>query len=92
LGESSAVASGLSGLFAPLPPVSYATDQVHFKHEQSQVLLIESHAKIGTIQQTQPACFECIDTIVGMRLDQPSYWDSWKLVGRLWRYHHESWI
>jgi len=27
-----------------------------------------------------------------MRLDQPSYWDSWKLVGRPWRYHHESWM
>jgi len=27
---------------ACLPPVSYATDQVHFKHEQPQVLLIES--------------------------------------------------
>jgi len=28
---------------------------VHFKHEQSQVLLIESHVTIGTIQQTQDA-------------------------------------
>ena len=35
--------------------VSYATDQVHFKHEQPQVLLIESHVAIGTIQQTQDA-------------------------------------
>ena len=33
-----------------------------------------------------------VDTIVGMRLEQPSYWYSWKLVGRLWRYHHGSWI
>jgi len=43
------------GRFAPLPPVSYATDQVHFKHEQEQpqVLLIESHVTIRTIQQTQ---------------------------------------
>jgi len=49
--------------------------------------LIESHVAIGTIQQTQPTCFEYIDKIVGIRLDQPSYWDSWKLVGRLWRYH-----
>jgi len=32
-----------AGRFAPLPPVSYAPDQVHFKHEQPQVLLIESH-------------------------------------------------
>jgi len=38
-----------------LPPVSYATDQVHFKHEQPQVLFIEPHVKIGTIQQTQDA-------------------------------------
>jgi len=45
--------------------------------------LIESHVTIGTIQQTQPACFESVDTIVGMRLDQRLYWDSWKLVGRL---------
>ena len=43
------------GRFAPLPPVSYATDQVHFKHEQLQILLIESHVAIGTIQQTQDA-------------------------------------
>jgi len=27
-----------------------------------------------------------------VRLDQPSYWDSWKLVGRLWRDDHESWM
>jgi len=39
--------------FAPLPPVSYATDHVHFKHKHPQVLLIESHVTIGTIQQTQ---------------------------------------
>jgi len=31
---------------------------------------------MGTIPQTQPTCFEYIGTIVGMRLDQPSYWDS----------------
>jgi len=49
--------------------------------------------RIGTIQQTQDAtCFEYNDTTVGMPLDQPSYWDSWKLVGRSWRYYHESWI
>jgi len=33
-----------------------------------------------------------VDTIVGMRLDQRSYWISWKLVGRLWRYQHEMWL
>jgi len=38
-----------------LPPVTYATDQVHFKHEQPQVLLIESHVTIGAVQQTQDA-------------------------------------
>jgi len=43
------------GGFAPLPPVSYATDQVQFKHEQPQVLFMESHVTIGTIQQTQDA-------------------------------------
>jgi len=41
---------GVGGRF-----VSYATDQVHFKHVQPQVLLIESHVAIGTIQQTQDA-------------------------------------
>jgi len=30
-----------------------------------------------------------IDKIVGMRLDQLSYWDSCKLVGRPWSYQHE---
>jgi len=43
------------GRFAPMPPVSYATDQVHFKHERPQVLLMESNITIGTIQQTQGA-------------------------------------
>jgi len=38
-----------------MPPVSYATDQVHFKHERPQVLLMESNITIGTIQQTQGA-------------------------------------
>jgi len=47
--------SMVGGRFAHLPPVSYATDQVHFKHEQPQVLLIELHVTIGTIQQTQDA-------------------------------------
>jgi len=41
--------------FAPLPPVSDATDQVHFKHKHRQVLLTESNVTIGTIQQTQDA-------------------------------------
>ena len=55
-------------------PVSYATYQVHFTHEQSQVISPDSLVTIGTIQQTQDAaCFAYIDTIVGMRLDQPSY-------------------
>jgi len=36
----------------------------------NQVLLIESYVTIGTIQSTQPACFEYIDTIVGIRLDK----------------------
>jgi len=82
------------GAVRTLPPVSYATDQVHFKHEQPQVLLIESHVESVRFnkRRTQPACSEYNDTIVGMRLDQPSYWDSWKLVGRFWRYHQESWI
>jgi len=38
-----------------LPPVSYATDQVHFQYKHPQVLLIESKVTIGTIQQTQDA-------------------------------------
>jgi len=42
-------------------------------------------------RRTQPACFEYIDTIAGMWLGQPLYWDSWKLFGRLWSYHRESW-
>jgi len=45
---------------------------------------------LAYLDQTQPTCFEYDDTIVGMRLGQPSYWDSWKLVGRLWRYHLKS--
>jgi len=47
--------SFVGGRFAPLPPVSYVSDQVHLKHEQSQGLWIESHVTIGTIQQTQDA-------------------------------------
>jgi len=45
------------GAVRTLPPVSYATDQVHFKHEQLQVILIESHVTIGTIQQRQDAAY-----------------------------------
>ena len=41
--------------FAPLPPVSYDTDQVHFKHKYPQVLFIESNVTIGTIKKTQDA-------------------------------------
>jgi len=48
-------------------------DQVHFKHEQPQVLSPDSHVTIGSLRfskhRTQPTCFEYIDTIVGMRLD-----------------------
>ena len=47
--------AGGGGRFSPQPPINYATDQVHFKHEQPQVLLIESYITIGTIQQTQDA-------------------------------------
>jgi len=49
-----------------MPPVSYATDQVQFKHEHPQVLLIESHVTIGTIQQMQDAAsvYAASDTIV----------------------------
>ena len=43
------------GRLAPLLTVSYATDQVHFKHEQPQVLSPDSHVTIGTIQQKQDA-------------------------------------
>jgi len=73
-----------------MPPVSYATDQVHFKHEQPQVLLLESHVKIGTIQQTQDAAN--VLWVHRHNSWHASYWDSWKLFGRLWRYHHERWI
>jgi len=38
---------------APLPPVSYATYQVHFKHEQPQVLSPDSLVAIRTVQQMQ---------------------------------------
>jgi len=49
----------------------------------------DSHVTIGTIQQTQdaPNVPEYANTnycIVGMRLDQRSYSDSWKLVERPW--------
>jgi len=61
LGRGSVFTFSLAGRrFAPLPPISYATDQVHFKHEQPQVLLIESHVAIGTIQQTQPTCLSIL--------------------------------
>jgi len=41
--------------------------------------------------RTQPTCFRSIDTIVGMRLDQGLHRESWKLVGRPWRYQHGIW-
>ena len=80
------------------PPTSYVYDQMHFKHEQSQFLSPDSH--VTTLRfskyRTQPMCYvhwvAYIDTIVGMRLDQRSYWDSWKLVRWPWRYQHGIWI
>jgi len=67
---------------------------VHLKHDQAQDLYPSSHLTIDTLHQTQNAvkCFEYVNTTVGMRLDQRSYWDSWKLVGRSWRYRHKIWI
>ena len=44
-----------------------------------------------TKRRRQSKCYEYIYTIVGMRLDQRSFWDSWKLVGRPWRYRHRIW-
>ena len=41
------------GQFALLPPISYASDQMHFKHEQPQVLLPDSHVTVSMIRQTQ---------------------------------------
>jgi len=57
IGRGSVFTFRLAGAvrFAPLPPVSYATGQVHLKHKHPQVLLIESNVTIGTIQQTQDA-------------------------------------
>jgi len=65
-------------------------DQAHFIHEQSQVFSPDSYVTIGMIRKyrTQPTCIEYIDTIVGMRFDQWPYWDSWKFVGRPWRYQN----
>ena len=78
------------------PATRHATYQVHFKHERAKILSPDSLVTIRTIQQTQDAtsvlCVQYIDTLVGMRLDKPSYWDSWKFVGRLWCYHHEIWL
>jgi len=69
---------------------------VHFKHEQPQVLSPDSHETMvrSSKHRSQPMCFESIYTIGGMRLDQRSFWDSWKLVGKLWRCQHEivGWI
>ena len=57
-------------------------DQMHFKHQQPQVQP-DSLATVGTIQQTQPTCFEYIDRH-NSQLDQRSYWDSmetrWKTL------------
>ena len=43
------------GRFAPLLPINHANDHVHFKQEQSQVLLPDPHVTISVIQQTQDA-------------------------------------
>jgi len=43
------------GAFLTPAPVSYATYQEHFKHEQPQVLSADSLVTIRTIQQTQDA-------------------------------------
>jgi len=49
------------------------------------VLLIHTSQFTRFIKRrTQPTCFEYIYTIVGKRLDELSYWDSCKLIGRPW--------
>jgi len=81
------------GRFAPLPPVSYATDQLHFKHEQPQLLLIEPHVTIDMIQWTQDAA----NVLWAYRHNS---WQAWptvilRFMETRWkarRYHHESWI
>jgi len=42
-------------LIALICSTTLSFDEVHFKHEQPQVLLTDSHATIGTIQQTEEA-------------------------------------
>jgi len=74
--------------------IALSFDQVHFKHNQTQILSPDSHVTINTIHQTQDAAnvLWVWRHIVGMRFNQRSYWDSWKLGGRPWRYQHEIWL
>jgi len=69
-------------------------EQMHFKHEQPIVLSPNSH--IQSVQfskyRTQPTCFEYIDILVDMPLDQRSYWDSSQLVGRPRRNQQGIWF
>jgi len=59
-----------------------------------EVLSPDSHVTIDTVSERrrQPMCFGYIGTIVGMRLDQWSYWDSWELVGIPWRHQNKIWL
>jgi len=66
---------------------------VHFKYEQPEVLSRDSHVTIKTIQKKTGSSQRVVSIstqIVGMRLDQRLYWDSWKLVGRPWHDQTES--
>jgi len=85
---------GVGKRFASLPLLSYAADQVHLKHEKPQVLLIESHITIGMIQQRPDvASVLCVSRHCSWHAAWPTVrLKSWKLVGILWRYHHESWM
>jgi len=69
-------------------------DQMHFKHEQPQILLAHSHIQSVRFSKhmTQPTCFEYIDIIVDMPLNQRSYWDSSQLVGRPRHCQHGIWL
>jgi len=69
-------------------------EQMHFKHEQPLVLSPNSHIQSVRFSKhrTQPTCFEYIDIIVDIPLDQRSYWDSSQLVERPRHYQHGIWL
>jgi len=66
---------------------------VHFKREKSQVLSPDSHVKSSRFTKCRRSqrALSMTTLYSACGLTKPSYWYSWKLVGRPWSYQYGVW-